>query len=854
MADRADDTPDRAAGLPPEARRPAPSVEGYELLGELGRGSVGVVYKARHRALNRLVALKMVMAGSHVGREQLARFATEARAVAALRHPAIVQIHEIGESGGLPFLSLEYVEGTSLDRKLGGRPQDPREAVRLIAVLADAVHLAHRHGILHRDIKPANVLLTADGAPKLTDFGLAKDLHDHSSQTCAGTLLGTPSYMAPEQACGDLATLGPAADIHALGAILYEMLVGRPPFLGASPYETTMQVVNDEPVAPSRLVGRLPRDVETICLKCLQKDPAKRYHDADALAEDCRRLLRDEPILSRPVSTTERAWRWCRRNPRLAALAASVAGLLVVLAVGSTTAAILLDARRKVAVEALDLAERHKRDFERAFDEGERQRHAAEAAEKRAVDSARVAQAQTILAFDTAQLLVDKVQTQLRDAPGTRGLKADLLQTALDGLEKIAESVSGENVSAATAGLDSADKLALAARMRRGAIYRDIGESEKAKAEYAISEAIARRRVAAQPDNPASKGNLAVVLTSLGEMHAETDRDFPAARACLEEALRIWRALDSAPRSAMDEATTSANVAEACTTLAVLCGRVGDTAVAGALFEEALRRRRDLALAHPGNRTLAGDFARSSVAMAEMAFAEGDTALARRRYAECIDTYEGIVATSPDDPLARFELANTLGNYGECCLRSGAPEEARALLERALTIHREVAAIDEEDLDLRRSVGVDLYRLAVVDALAGLSPAASGRIGECERIRKAIVDQDPANDLHRIEWMLALARSGDHRTAAGMAADVRDSRPDSEILLHVARCLAQCSVAAGDAEPDLVPRYVEGALEALDTAVHAGFVDSVSIRTDPDLAPLRGTPPFDALLTEIIPK
>lgn len=822
MADRTDDIPDRGRAPAPSSTK-GPIVDGYDLLEELGRGSVGVVYKARHRALNRLVALKMVMAGGHVGREQLVRFATEARAVATLRHPAIVQIHEIGESGGLPYLSLEYVDGPSLDRTLGGRPQDPRDAVRLVATLADAVHLAHRSGILHRDIKPANVLISSGGAPKLTDFGLAKDLHDDSSQTCAGTLLGTPCYMAPEQATGDPATLGPAVDIHALGAILYEMLVGRPPFLGATPYETTMQVVNDEPVAPSRLVGALPPDVETICLKCLQKDPAKRYHDAEALADDCRRFLRDEPILSRPTSTLERAWRWCRRNPRSAALTASVAGLVAIVAVGSPLAAFHIEARRQEA----------------------------ETAGKRSQDSAREAVTKTTLALNTLQLLVDETQSTLRGVPGTRRLKSDLLDIALDGLERIAESSSNEALDGSDSGPIGA--LVMRAHMMRAAIYRDLGKSEKALEEYAVAEAIARRRAAAQPDKPATKGNLAKVLMAFGEAQTKLGRDIPAARVRLEEALRLWRDLESSSRTADQRATASVNVAEACESLAAACARIGDTAVAAALFEEALDRRRDLARAFPENRDLTAEVARASVAMAEIAFTQGDPALARSRYAECVDTFEAIVAASPGDLGARLRLADTLGNYGDCCLRSGAPDEARDLVERALAIHRELAAIDEEDIDLRRSIGVDLYRLAVIDSVAGSPSGTSGRIGECERLRKAIVDQDPDDTLHRIEWMLALARSGDHAVAAGMAADFREGDPDAGVLLDLARCFAQCAVAAGGTAPDLAERYIGAAADSLDAAVRSGFVDVVSIRTDPDLTPLRADPRFVSLSGGLTP-
>ena len=267
------------------------------------------LYKARQRALNRLVAIKMVLAGGHAGPEQLARFHAEAEAVASLQHRNIVQIYEVGECEGLPYFSLEFVDGAPLDKALAGKPQSPKDAAKLMEVLARAMHFAHLNSIIHRDLKPANVLLTSDGEPKITDFGLAKKLEGDSSQTKSGTLMGTPSYMAPEQARGEFKELGPLADVHALGAMLYEMLVGRPPFLGSSPVETIMQVINEEPVPPSQLIPKLPTDIETICLKCLQKEPEKRYISAEELAEDCRRFLAGEPILSRPISAPERVWR-----------------------------------------------------------------------------------------------------------------------------------------------------------------------------------------------------------------------------------------------------------------------------------------------------------------------------------------------------------------------------------------------------------------------------------------------------------------------------------------------------------------------------------------------------------------
>jgi WD40 repeat protein len=330
----------RPDSTPPDiTKRAPPAIPGYDILGELGRGGMGVVYKARQILLNRPCALKMILAGTHATSEAAARFLTEAEAIARLEHPHIVQIHHVGEADGLPFFELEYVPGGSLDQALGGTPWPPDRAARLTEQLARGIAEAHRLGIVHRDLKPANVLLAADGTPKITDFGLARALGSESGFTGSEAVVGTPSYMAPEQAGGKAREAGPAADVYAAGAILYELLTGRPPFRGATVLETLEHVKSTEPVSPSRLVPKLPRDIETICLKCLQKDPARRYESADALAEDLRRFQAGEPIVARHVGELERAWRWCRRNPVVASLGAGVAALLVVMAVGGTLAA-----------------------------------------------------------------------------------------------------------------------------------------------------------------------------------------------------------------------------------------------------------------------------------------------------------------------------------------------------------------------------------------------------------------------------------------------------------------------------------------------------------------------------------
>ena len=354
-------------GLPAPCATEFPTVAGYEMLGELGRGGMGVVYKARHLALNRLVALKMILNGPHTGPKDLQRFRQEGEAVARLHHANIVQIFDIGASEDRPYFVLEYIEQGSLAQRLRGDPQPIKPTVRLLETIARATHFAHQQQIVHRDLKPANILLRKrdpmdppppeneeSGAssveqsslarlssdrrdswfsfiPKITDFGLAKRMDEHSPRSHSGELVGTPSYMAPEQAVATARKIGPAADVYALGAILYEMLTGRPPFKGATTLDTVLQVLHEEPVRPSRLRPKLPRDLETICLKCLEKEPTRRYASAAALADDLRRFRRGVPIKARAVGLVERGWKLARRRPLSAAL---VLGIIVVAVLG----------------------------------------------------------------------------------------------------------------------------------------------------------------------------------------------------------------------------------------------------------------------------------------------------------------------------------------------------------------------------------------------------------------------------------------------------------------------------------------------------------------------------------------
>jgi len=279
----------------------------YEILEELGRGGMGIVYKARHLKLQRLIALKMIVTGQHGGAERATRFQAEARAVARLQHPNIVQIYEIGEHEGVPYFSMEYADGVCLAARLKRSPPSDMEAARLVELLARTVHYAHGRGIVHRDLKPANILLTSDGIPKIADFGLAKFLHEDVGATTDGTLLGTPSYMAPEQAAGKVREIGPATDVYSLGAILYEMLTGRPPFRGENIRTTLRSVEEDPPESPRLFNPRVDPALESICLKCLEKNQADRYRTAEALAEDLAAFQHGESLRHASTGST-RIW------------------------------------------------------------------------------------------------------------------------------------------------------------------------------------------------------------------------------------------------------------------------------------------------------------------------------------------------------------------------------------------------------------------------------------------------------------------------------------------------------------------------------------------------------------------
>ncbi len=320
----------------------------YELIEEIARGGMGVVYRARQLSLGRIVAVKMILAGQFVDKKVIQRFRGEVTAAALLQHPNIVSVHEVGIHAGQHFFSMEYVEGQNLTQLVGDRPLPPKKAAHYLKLISEAIHYAHSQGILHRDLKPSNVLIcAATNQPRVTDFGLAKRLDGESSLTVTGQVLGSPSFMPPEQASPDRGKVGRRSDVYALGAILYHLLTARSPFQAESLPALVTQVLNTEPIPPRLLNPSVPRDLETICLKCLEKEPARRYSTAKELADELGCFLKDEPIRARPVTRVERAWRWCRRKPALASSLSLAVALLLVLGIGGPIAAFRINQERR---------------------------------------------------------------------------------------------------------------------------------------------------------------------------------------------------------------------------------------------------------------------------------------------------------------------------------------------------------------------------------------------------------------------------------------------------------------------------------------------------------------------------
>jgi len=837
------------ADLDPTALKSLRSA-GYEILGELGRGGMGVVYLARNVALNRPCALKMILASLHAGSTAVARFRTEAEAVARLRHPGIVQIYHIGDAGGLPFLELEYLAGGNLDRTLDGTPRPPADAARLVEALARAIAEAHGKAIVHRDLKPANVLLDLDGSPKVADFGLAKVLDSDSDLTRTQTVLGSPSYMAPEQAEGRSDLVGATSDIYALGAILYTLLVGFPPFRAATALETLAQVKSAEPVSPSRIQPGLPRDIETICLKCLEKVPGRRYATAEALAEDLRRYQSGESILARPAPAWERAWKWARRRPALAAALA-----VVVVAAGILLGGVLYyNARLQAMLQRTQVAELA------AVDRGK-------------------------LAIDAYSRLVSDVQEKLGDTAATRSIRQDLLTTAIRGLDEIARSP----------GAFAPDLYLAVAHQKLGEILRQVGRADDARLQLDRARLLAEDLAASDPGNLAVAECLRDAYLGIGELIVR-DEHAREASGYFRSALKQARAIMTA---APARAGARLGLAEAYHRLGRALDSAGDLAEA----KECFRTMQELAERwvddEPKNAVARDMLASSYLRLARVRRYYKEFAAAEVAFRDATAIARQLWTAEPKNIVYKTHLALALIDSASLSIDMHKYRDARPLFVESEHLYRELAEADPEDREaqvwlvhvqyqfgrLERmeehfAQAEEVFRRAL-DRLRQLDgegrlegrPAFKYRhmsvlkkqvafcIAAPKVLEDASVDRsqplEVAIDLLRLRAK-RLAELGRHVELAATAETLCAFEDgDWEDQFHLAYALASCipyftngrstGLKGGD-RSDLQQRCKDRAIAAVARAIEQGFPDPHRLEYDSDLDLLRDAPDFRELI------
>ncbi len=830
-------------GPRPRRRREAaalPEVAGYELLGKLGRGAMGVVYRAQQRALKRDVALKMILAGDHATPRDLHRFRTEAEAVARLQHPNIVQIYEVGEADGLPFFSLEYVDGPSLARHTAGSPMAPRAAAEMVAILARAMQYAHDRGVVHRDLKPSNVLLTPAGQPKIADFGLAKRLGDESGQTHAGSVLGTPSYMPPEQADGR-GDVGPLADVYALGAILYELLTGRAPFRAATLLETLDQVRGREPVPPAQLQPGTPRDLETICLKCLRKDPARRYGGAGALADDLWHFLKGEPISARPVPAWERGWRWCRRNRGVAALAAVVVALLVLALTGSLAFSAVLMREKAATEEALRIAGDNLRLAQKNQAEAEANAARARKNAAAAVDRQYAAVKHLLSMSQETQKKLRRTSANAQLEPALRPVRAELLESMRQHLLGLAREIGQAEVTSFGTTF---------AHQAMGDTFRDLGMVAEAMQQYELAEKLARQAARDLPEEDRGRANWALTLARLGDMEIELRGDVPRALAHYQEALRLQEDVEAHPRNhfykEVDHQRLQANyhfkVGEA-------RRLAGDPAAARTHFAQAVKLRRAWSGAAPESLPALGFLAEACLWQAEVCGRLDDAAAMQAGFREGIALVEEILKRKQHYDF-KADLAEASLMAAESAYRRGAYDETRPLVAKCPPLL--VAAINRDPDNLRYlSLIVRMrYLQGLLARQANDAGTAAGQFADALKWQEKRMAIDAESLPQRAVAAACLARAGLTADALARAAALQPrAEKDPDVLVRLAGVYALCADATDDAAARR--RHTDAALDLLRTVVRGGYKDAVTLRTHPDLAPRAAAPEFVDIVSKI---
>jgi serine/threonine protein kinase/Tfp pilus assembly protein PilF len=926
-----------SAGLPHEqgATFPLPTVAGYSILRELGRGGMGVVYLALQLKPRRLVALKMILAGSHAGPEQLERFRLEAEVVARLQHPNIVQIHEVGEQQGLPFFSLEYVEGVSLPHLVAGTPQPAREAARLVHTLARAVDYAHQRGVVHRDLKPANILLQetitrssrqgdeeqgrqgdegvdrvstapclpvslSSLTPKITDFGLAKRLDMESGQTRSGDIMGTPSYMAPEQASGQIHAIGPAVDIYALGAILYEMLTGRPPFKAETPSETIRQVVIEEPVRPTRLQRRVPFDMETICLQCLQKEPARRYVTAAALAVDLERFLNGQPIKARPTPWWEQGSKWAKRRPALAGLiAVTVIAALTLLGGGlwynAHLQAALADARsqRDKALARFQMAREAVQDFHtRVSESPELTGKGTERLRTQLLESALPLYERLVREEGGTAIAIERARAygqlgRLYMETGHNDQAEDAFEQALLILQPLADA----NPESAPEKRELAHAYTELAALYEKTLRTDQAEQTFKSALQALKELTIRL-----PDSLEDHVELAWVHESLGVLYAHSNR-FEQAERALKDCLAILEPL------ANDRPEVQKPLAAGYHSLALVYSDTDRIDLAEKPAERALALHKALA---KGTSPAQLEVIKSYEAVARVYSQTSRYALAEDCHSKASALCKQLAAEHPTVVNYQVMLAHICLEQADLFSRNDCNPKAENAYQQALEIARLISASNPERLHLegiiRQNLGwfwqragkssealvsydkaiaafeavlkreprhTDAHRnLIIVYSARGVLASEVGRHDEAlSNLDRALaLDDGKRRQGLLVSRALVRAHVRDHLRAVADANEVAKSAAIAPVDLYNLACVYSLAMAAGRENSKSTPaerhrlaeQYTQRAIEFLGKARDAGFFNDKKqieqLKKDTDLEPIRSNSAFKKLVAALDPK
>jgi serine/threonine-protein kinase len=810
------------------------------LLDILGKGGMGIVYKARHVPLNRIVAVKKIITGSDATDEQIVRFQREAEAAAHLSHPNIVSVYEVGRHNGMPFFSLEYVNGQALSERLRKSTMTGRDAADLLIPIAEAIDYSHKKGVLHRDLKPQNILLNEDGVPKVADFGLAKRLDDDEiEKTREGLILGTPGYMAPEQAkSGD--QIGPHTDVYALGCILYYMMTGRPPFNAPTPFETVRQVLSNEPVPPSRLQDGLDPDLETICLKALEKDIGRRYQTAADLAAELRRYRNGEPIHARPITRVERVKKWCKRNPKLATLSGLAAALALIVMIGGPASAAVIYGQKQKVVEAKGRAEENAVRAEANAVTAQRFASQADAEKKVAEKHAEAAAVQEKNALDALRSMTFVVQQKMIGKTDLIDLRKTLLETVRNGLKRM-----DKNQNTAR----SQDMITAAIHVRLGDINMEIGDVAKAREEYGKCLAVFAEL------EQGEGGGIPQRLINWSKIHqlagdaCRAAGDYPEALEHHQRALAFRRQLVRDSPSADSE-----------TLLAISLGKLGSLSqVQGNLdaareyMSEAVTLRERLQTQQPGQTLPRVEWFGAKLVLAKVLFQQLETDAAMALMKEASDGMSSVAENTSDDSRSQDD-AMFHAELGVMQLYLGNVESAEENFQFATDVLKRLQQNEPNDLRIHQELEEALYGLSVAKEIQGEEADAQQLMEQVVTLRRQSLALDATNAASKIRLLLALARAGDVAAGVKLAEDLDKSLGDDQATRYDLACgyaqLADARTEAADNASDLPSRdtLTRRAVENLSAAMAGGFWRAGDLQMDPDLSPLRQSPAFQELL------